>query len=137
MMRKGELLQIHVGDGGTPEVFLHLGSAVLVGLRLRNMFQDASHACSGAWRLLAGQAAQQSLRVEVEGQFASMAAEEALRARAFAGSSGQYKLLLPNGDVVSGVFAVVEYGRSGDVLKAEAFSLQLESAGAVNFVKAV
>ena len=135
-MQRGALMRVKVSNGLVPEVFGVVGGLRLVKMQLQNRALDASHAESGAWRVLAAEAGVKQLMLEGVGSFTDAASEEMVRGFAFAASVNRYQLWFGNGDYVQGAFLITGYTRVGDVLEEEAYSLRLESAGEISFVSA-
>jgi len=136
-VKKGSLVLLKVGDGGTPtEDFTTLGGLMVTRLVLENRSVSADTLESGAWRTLLPEAGLRRAAVEGRGLFTNTATEETVRAGAFAGAVRNWRLYFPSGDYLAGPFLVAAYQREGDVEEAEACRLVLESAGAIAYTGA-
>jgi predicted secreted protein len=128
--QKGRDLLLKIGDGGSPESFSTIGAARAVELALNNQPADATTMDGGGLQALQGDAGVQTLHIRLEGLFKDAAAEEALRAAAFARTSNNYELWFPNGDKYAAGFVVQEYHRAGSFDGLESFSVTLARSGA-------
>jgi TP901-1 family phage major tail protein len=132
--QKGDSVILKVGNGATPtEVFTAVGGFRSNSFKLDNKIIEANNLSSGRWQKLIA-AGINKVSVKGRGYFTDSAAEEILRAYAFAGSLNNYEFYFGNGDKISGAFIIAEYERSGDFGEQEDFTATLESAGAVSFV---
>jgi predicted secreted protein len=127
--QKGRDLLLKIGDGAAPESFTALGAARAVEMTVSNQPVDATTMDSGGLQLLQGEAGVQSLRLRLEGLFRDAAAEERLRAAAFARSTDNYELWFPNGDRYAAAFTVQEYQRGGAHDGLETFAVTLARSG--------
>lgn len=131
--QKGRDLLLKIGDGGGPETFTAIGAARTVAMTLNNQPADATTMDSQGYQILQGDAGAQSLHIRLEGLFKDAAAEETLRAAAFARSANNYELWFPNGDKYAAAFVVQEYQRGGSFDGLETFSVTLARSGAGTF----
>lgn len=131
--QKGRDLLLKIGDGGGPEVFTAIGAARTTAMTLNNQPADATTMDSQGYQILLGDAGAQSLHIRLEGLFKDAAAEETLRAAAFARSANNYEFWFPNGDKYAASFVVQEYQRGGSFDGLETFSITLARSGAGTF----
>lgn len=127
--QKARDLLLKIGDGGSPEVFTTLGAARAVTVSIDNVPADATAMDGSGGQSLQADAGIQSMDITLEGLFKDAAAEETLRAAAFARRARNYKLCFPNGDVYAAAFAVVSYQRGGSYDGLEGFSVTLRRSG--------
>lgn len=131
-MQRGAELLLKVGNGASSEVFTTIGGVRVTRFALTTPLVEKNTPASGGWRTLA-EAGIRSLSITGEGAFSDSAAEEAVRAYAFAHSVNHYELHFGNGDLLSGSFQIAAYERYGALDSEERFSLRLESAGEISF----
>lgn len=131
--QQGALVLIKAGNGGSPESFTTIGGLRASQMDINHQPMVATNVESGAWRQLLANAGILSFRIGGSGRFTDSAAEETLRAHAFSGSINNYRFVFPNGNNVTGPFAVTSYSRSGEEEGEELFALTLESAGTISF----
>lgn len=131
--QNGALLLLKVGNGAGPETFTTVGGMRLTRMLLNNRGVEANVLGGGRWRAMMTGGGFQSLSVSASGAFTNAAAEETLRGYAFAGSVNNYKLTFGNGHSLTGAFMIAQYERVGPHDAEEAFSLTLESAGAITY----
>lgn len=135
--QKGALLLLKVGDGGTPtETFTTVAGMRSTRMILNQQLVDSTHKQSGAWRALLAEAGIRSISLTGNGIFTDSAAEETVRAIAFAGLINNFRLQFGNGDMLEGAFQITSYERAGDYDGEENFQLTLESAGTITFTTA-
>lgn len=128
----GETVQLRIGDGASPiESFTAIGGLQVNQLQLQRNAVEANDVADDGWRRLAAGGIR-SVRISGQGVFSDSAAEETLRAHAFAGTIANVELEFGNGDVVSGAFMITAYERRGDIAEAENFEVTLESSGTVS-----
>lgn len=132
-LQKGRDLLLKVGDGGAPEVFTTIGAARTAAVNLNNQPVDGTTVGSGGIQELVADAGVQSLKISLDGFFKDSAAEELLRAAAFARTAKNYDLIFPNGDSYRASFVVENYARSAAADGLEAFSVALARSGPGTF----
>lgn len=131
--QKGRDLLLKIGDGGNPETFATIGAARALSMTLDNRLVDATSMDGGGIQSLQGDAGVQSMQVVLQGLFKDAAAEESLRAAAFARTSKNYELLFPNSDKYAAAFVIESYARSGTHDGLEVFAVTLLRNGAGTF----
>lgn len=90
-----------------------------------------------AWRELVTGAGVKSARLSGAGVFKDAASDARMRALFFAGDVGIWQLALPGFGVIEGPFQISELAYSGEHDGEAAFTLTLESAGALGFTGAL
>ena len=131
--QKGRDFLLKIGDGEVSESFTALGAARTNGMTINNNPVDATSMDSQGVQNLIGDAGVQTMELTIDGLFKDADAEETLRAAAFAGSTNNYQLAFPNGDVLEGAFVIREYSRGGQYDGLETFSAVLMRTGASTF----
>lgn len=130
--QQGRLLLLKIGNGGTPENFSTVGGLQLTRLVLEQQPVAADTRESGAWRKLVA-AGIRGVTISGKGVFTDLAAEETVRANAFAGTIANYRLQFGNGDELTAPCLITRYEREGEMNAPEACALTLQNAGAVLF----
>lgn len=128
-VQKGRDLLLKIGDGGAPETFSTLGAARAVVLSIDNAPVDCTTMDAGGLQVLSADAGIQNMQVRLSGLFKDAAAEETLRAAAFARTACNYLLQFPNGSSYTAAFVVAEYVRNGAYDGLESFSVTLRRSG--------
>jgi TP901-1 family phage major tail protein len=132
----GNMVILHIGNGGAPESFTPVGGMMANTLSLNNDTIEFSHRESGSWKGVLPQAGLQSLTLSGNGIFTNSATEATVRQQAFANAIKNYRLNFGNGDIVSGPFQISRYERSGEVNGEELYTLSLNSAGTITYTPA-
>ncbi|MEO9971745.1 MAG: phage major tail protein, TP901-1 family [Hyphomonadaceae bacterium] len=86
-----------------------------------------------AWRELVGGAGVKSARLTGAGVFKDKPSDERMRGLFFAGEIGRWQLVLPDFGTIEGPFQISGLSYSGEHDGEAAFSVTLESAGALAF----
>lgn len=132
--QKGRDLLLKIGNGASPtETFTTLGAARTVAMAMNNQPVDSTSMDSAGIQSMSSDAGVQTMSIRLEGLFKDAAAEETLRAAAFARTSKNYQLIFPNGDMYEGAFVIQEYARSGSYDGLETFSVSLIRNGVGTF----
>lgn len=111
----------------------------VAGLRTRRLAFDAQTvdvtdgASAGRWRELLAAAGVRRAAVAGAGIFKDAASDAAIRAAFFAGTIGDWSLVVPGLGTVSGSFQITELVYGGAHDGEVTFEIALESAGAVAF----
>lgn len=134
--QKGALFLLKVGDGGGPETFTTVGGLQTASFNINTASVDVTNMSSNGMRELLAGAGIQTMSLSGNGVFTDSAAEETVRANAAANSIDNYQLIAGNGDTWQGAFLITSYQRSGNFDGAEAFTISLESSGAITFTAA-
>jgi TP901-1 family phage major tail protein len=128
--QKGRDLLLKIGDGATPtEAFATIGAARTNNMTINNNPIDATTMEDDGVQTMLADAGVQSMSLSIEGVFKDSAAEELLRAQAFARTAVNYELTFPNGDEYAGSFVVQDYVRGGTHDGLETFSCTLVRTG--------
>lgn len=133
--QKGRDLLLKIGDGEVSETFTALGAARATSMSIDNRPVDATTMDSGGVQVVMGEAGVQSMAVRLEGLFKDAAAEELLRAAAFARTAKNYELWFPNGDKYAASFVIGEYARGGSFDGLESFAVTLVRSGTGTFTE--
>jgi len=134
--QKGRDLLLKIGDGEEDESFAAIGAARNAAMTLDNRPVDATTMADGGVQALSAAAGVQSLSLRLDGLFKDSAAEEALRAAAFARTERNFRLHFPNGDSYTAPFVIESYSRGGSHDGLESFSVTLARSGAGEFTPA-
>ena len=86
---------------------------------------------SGGWRELLPGAGVRSVSVTAAGVFTGSAAETRVKSNALAGTIDDYQLVFESGEQLQGKFLLTRLDYSGDFNGERAYTLALESSGAV------
>lgn len=133
---KGRDFLLKAGDGGSPESFTTIGAARTNALSINNSPVDATSMENSGVQSLVADAGVQALQVTIDGLFKDSAAEELLRAAAFARTERNYQIIFPNGDTYEAAFVIQDYNRSGSYDGVESFSATLVRTGSGTFTPA-
>lgn len=134
--QKGRDFLLKVGDGQPSETFSALGAARTNSMRINNNPVDSTTMDSNGVQNLIGDAGVQTMEMTIDGLFKDADAEEVLRNAAYNGSTVNYQLAFPNGDVLQAPFVICEYSRGGTYDGLETFSAVLLRTGASTFTSA-
>lgn len=124
---------VKIGDGGLPETFVTVAGLRSTSLSINSEAVDITNKDSAGWRELLSGAGTRRVAVSGAGVFTDGAAEASLRSKALAGAIANYELVFENGDLFTGAFQVTTLDYSGDYNGERAYTLSLESTGAVSF----
>lgn len=131
--QKGRDLLLKIGNGAAPEVFTTIGAARTTAMSIDNQAVDATTIADAGIQSMQGDAGTQSMKIRLDGLFKDSAAEELLRAAAFARANCNYKLYFPHGDHYAASFVIDNYSRTGTHDGLESFSVSLTRSGAGSF----
>jgi len=126
------------------DVLLKLADAAgqfstVAGVRTKNLQLAAANVdgtntdSPNAWRELIGGAGVKSARLSGSGVFKDKPSDERMRTLFFAGEIGNWQLVVPDFGVIEGPFQIAGLSYSGEHDGEAAFSVTLESAGALIF----
>ena len=128
---KGSAFLLKVGDGtGTP-TYTTVAGLRTTQLSIAGEAVAITSKDSGGWRDLLSGAGTRSVSVSGAGVFTGSAAEARLKASALSGVLDDYELSFESGDRMQGRFLVTRLDYSGDFNGERAYTLALESSGAV------
>jgi TP901-1 family phage major tail protein len=122
------LLQINISN-----TYTTIGGMRTTSLSLNNKPVDVSNKSTGAWQALLPGAGIRKITLSASGLFENSAAEESVRAAAFASTALDCKLRFANNSQITGLFLVTAYDRAGEHDGEETYSITLESAGNVTY----
>jgi len=111
----------------------------VAGIRTKNLQLSASSVdgtntdSPDAWRELVGGAGVKTARLSGSGVFKDKPSDALMRALFFAGGVGNWQLVLPDFGMIEGPFQISSLSYSGEHDGEAAFSVTLESAGALTF----
>ena len=111
----------------------------VAGIRTKNLQLSAANVdgtntdSPDAWRELIGGAGVKSARLSGAGVFKDKPSDARMRALFFAGEIGRWQLILPEFGVIEGPFQISALAYSGEHDGEAAFTVTLESAGALSF----
>ena len=131
--RKGSLLILKIGNGGSPETFTALGGLRLAEYSIANPLLDNDDLESGAWRSAHDRPGNRSLNITASGIFTDSAEEETLRGDAFSGALRNYRMEFGNNQKISGAFLITALTRSGSIEGEQRYTLSLASSGPITF----
>lgn len=130
----GRTLLLKVSDGAS---FVTVGGLRARSFELSQDMVDITHGESaGRWRELLGDAGVRRGRIEGAGIFRDEASDERVRALFFNGEVANWQIVVPDFGTIEGAFLVTQLDYSGEHDGAVAFSMTIESAGALAFAAA-
>lgn len=130
-IEKGSAFLLKIGDGGTPVVFATVAGLRTTQMSINGEAVNVTTKDSGGWRELLSGAGVRSVSVAGAGIFTGSAAEARLQGHALAGTIDEYELAFESGARMRGRFVVTRLDHSGDYNGERAYTLSLESSGAV------
>lgn len=135
--QKGRDFLLKIGDGAAPtENFTTIGAARTNALTINNNPLDATSMSDAGIQTMLADAGVQTMQITIDGLFKNAAAEEGLRAVAFARNANNFQMVFPNGDIYEASFVIAEYARSGAHDGLEIFSATLIRSGSGSFTPA-
>lgn len=130
-IEKGSAFLLKIGDGGTPVVFSTVAGLRTTQMSINGEAVNVTTKDSGGWRELLSGAGVRSVSVAGAGIFTGSAAEARLQGHALSGTLDEYELAFESGARMRGRFIVTRLDHSGDYNGERAYTLALESSGAV------
>ena len=130
-IEKGSAFLLKIGDGGTPVVFSTVAGLRTTQMSINGEGVNVTTKDSGGWRELLSGAGVRSVSVAGAGIFTGSAAEARVQGHALAGTLDDYELAFESGARMRGRFIVTRLDHSGDYNGERAYTLALESSGAV------
>jgi TP901-1 family phage major tail protein len=127
----GRAFLLKVGDGTATPVFSTVAGLRTTQLSIAGEPVAITNKDSGGWRELLSGAGTRSVSVAGSGVFTGSAAEARLKANALAGTLDDYRLSFESGESLQGRFLLTRLDYSGDFNGERAYTLALESSGAV------
>ena len=129
--QSGAAFLLKISDGAVPPVFNTVAGLRTTQLAIAGQPVAITSKDSGGWRELLSGAGSRSVSVSAAGIFLGSVAEARIRANAMAGTLDDYQLSFEDGSKLAGKFLVQKLDYSGDYNNERAYTLQLESSGAV------
>ena len=130
-IEKGSAFLLKIGDGGTPVVFSTVAGLRTTQMAINGEAVNVTTKESGGWRELLSGAGVRSVSVAGAGIFTGSAAEARVQGHALAGTLDDYELAFESGARMRGRFVVTRLDHSGDYNGERAYTLALDSSGAV------
>jgi TP901-1 family phage major tail protein len=127
----GNAFLLKIGDGASPPVYSTVAGLRATQLSIAGEMVAITNKDSGGWRELLSGAGTRSVSVAGSGVFTGSAAETRLKSNALAGLIDDYQLSFESGERIQGRFLLTKLDYSGDFNGERAYTLALESSGAV------
>ena len=127
----GNAFLLKIGDGASPPVYSTVAGLRATQLSVAGEMVTITNKDSGGWRELLSGAGTRSVSVAGSGVFTGSAAETRLKSNALAGLLDDYQLSFESGERIQGRFLLTKLDYSGDFNGERAYTLALESSGAV------
>jgi TP901-1 family phage major tail protein len=131
MIEKGSAFLLKIGDGQATPAFATVAGLRTTQLSINSEAVVVTNKDSGGWRQLLSGAGVRSVSVSGAGVFTGSAAEGRIRGHALTGTIDDYRLSFEGGETMTGRFLVTRLDYSGDFNGERAYTLSLESSGAV------
>jgi TP901-1 family phage major tail protein len=128
---KGSAFLLKIGNGAPTPVFSTVAGLRTTQLSINGEAVVITNKSSGGWRELLPGAGVRSVSVTAAGVFTGSAAETRLKSNALAGTVDDYQLVFESGEYLQGKFLLTRLDYSGDFNGERAYTLALESSGAV------
>jgi len=128
---KGSAFLLKIGDGAPTPVFSTVAGLKTTQLSINGEAVVITNKSSGGWRELLPGAGVRSVSVTAAGVFTGSAAETRVKSNALAGTIDDYQLVFESGEQLQGKFLLTRLDYSGDFNGERAYTLALESSGAV------
>jgi TP901-1 family phage major tail protein len=127
----GSAFLLKIGDGTPAPTFSTVAGLRTTQLSIAGDAVTITTKDSGGWRELLSGAGTRSVSVAGSGVFTGSAAEARLKSNALAGTIDDYRLSFEGGETITGRFLLTRLEYSGDFNGERAYTLALESSGAV------
>lgn len=132
--QRGRDVLIKISDGGVPESFVTLAGIRSSELELNQQQVDATSADSPeGWRELLAGAGLKTMRVRGRGLFKDSESDTRMRAVFFAGEIARWQLIVPGLGSFTGPFQIAQLNWGGAHDGEATFSVDLQSAGVLDF----
>jgi TP901-1 family phage major tail protein len=129
--QSGAAFLLKVGDGQATPTYATVAGLRTTQLSIAGELVTITNKDSGGWRELLSGAGTRSVSVAASGVFTGSAAEARLKASALAGTVDDYQLSFEGGETMQGRFLLTKLDYSGDYNGERAYTVALESSGAV------
>lgn len=126
---KGRNILIKASDGTSPGSFTSIGGLRSKGSTINNELVDVTDSDNAPWRALLEDAGLRTLSISGQGIFKDDTSVRRVKLDASQGAKRDYQIVFPNGDMITGLFMVSTFERSGGYNEAEMYSMTLENAG--------
>ena len=127
----GNAFLLKIGDGAPSPSYSTVAGLRATQLSIAGEMVAITNKDSGGWRELLSGAGTRSVSVSGSGVFTGSAAETRLKSNALAGLIDDYQLSFESGERIQGRFLLTKLDYSGDFNGERAYTLALESSGAV------
>ena len=128
---KGSAFLLKIGNGAPTPVFSTVAGLRTTQLSINGEAVVITNKSSAGWRELLPGAGVRLVSVTAAGVFTGSAAETRLKSNALAGTVDDYQLVFESGEQMQGKFLLTRLDYSGDFNGERAYTLSLESSGAV------
>lgn len=128
---KGSAFLLKIGNGAPSPLFSTVAGLKTTQLSINGEAVVITSKSSAGWRELLPGAGVRSVSVTAAGVFTGSAAETRLKSNALAGTIDDYQLAFESGETLQGKFLLTRLDYSGDFNGERAYTLALESSGAV------
>jgi len=128
---KGSAFLLKIGNGAPTPVFSTVAGLRTTQLSINGEAVVITNKSSAGWRELLPGAGVRSVSVTAAGVFTGSAAETRLKSNALAGTVDDFQLVFESGEQMQGKFLLTRLDYSGDFNGERAYTLSLESSGAV------
>ncbi len=128
---KGSAFLLKVGNGAAPPAYATIAGMRTTQMSVNGEAVNVTSKDSGGWRELLSGAGVRSVSVAAAGIFTGSVAEGRIKSNALGGALDDYELSFESGERLRGRFLVTRLDYSGDHNGERAYSLSLESSGAV------
>jgi TP901-1 family phage major tail protein len=130
-VQSGAAFLLKISDGAATPSYQTVAGLRTTQMSVAGQAVAVTSKDSGGWRELLSGGGARSISVSAAGVFMGSAAEEQIRANALSGTLDSYRLSFEDGQSLTGQFLVQKLDYSGDYNGERAYTLQLESSGAV------
>lgn len=130
-VESGAAFLLKMSDGSQPEGFRTVAGLRTTQMSIATEQVVVTNKGSGAWRELLPAGGIRSVSISGAGVFTGSQAELALKARALSGALDRFEVSFEGGERLRGSFQVARLDYSGDFNGERAYTLSLESSGAV------
>ena len=131
--QKGSDLLVKIGNAGSPETFTTVGGLRDTSISMSNETIDITTKDSSRVRTLLAGAGTQTFSVSGSGVFTDSASEASVRTAFAAATFSNFQVIVPDFGTFTGSMAVTSLEYSGNFNGEVAYSVALESAGAITF----
>ncbi|WP_343613619.1 phage tail protein [Novosphingobium sp.] len=130
-VQSGAAFLLKISDGAATPIYQTVAGLRTTQMSVAGQAVAVTSKDSGGWRELLSGGGARSISVSAAGVFMGSAAEGQIRANALSGTLDSYRLSFEDGQSLTGQFLVQKLDYSGDYNGERAYTLQLESSGAV------